>query len=34
MKKNDIIQQALIEKVGYEGIGIAKFHDGKKLIVK
>jgi 23S rRNA (uracil1939-C5)-methyltransferase len=34
MKKNDIIEQALIEKVGYEGIWIAKFHDGKKLIVK
>lgn len=34
MKKNDIITQVVIEKVGYEGIGIAKFHDGKKLIVK
>ena len=34
MKKNDIIENVTIDKVGYEGIGLAKFHDGKKLIIK
>lgn len=34
MKKNDVIENILIKKVGYEGIGIAEFHDGKKLIIK
>lgn len=34
MKKHDIIENITIDKVGYEGIGLAKFHDGKKLIIK
>jgi 23S rRNA (uracil1939-C5)-methyltransferase len=34
MKKHQIIEHITIEKVWYEGIGIAQFHDGKKLIVK
>jgi tRNA/tmRNA/rRNA uracil-C5-methylase (TrmA/RlmC/RlmD family) len=34
MKKNQIISSVTIEKIGYEGIGIARFDDGKKLIIK
>jgi len=34
MKKNDILQNILIEKIGYEGVGLGHMPDGKKLIVK
>ncbi|HMY80250.1 MAG TPA: 23S rRNA (uracil(1939)-C(5))-methyltransferase RlmD [Candidatus Absconditabacterales bacterium] len=34
MKKHHILENITIEKVGYEGIGLGRFHDGKKLIIK
>lgn len=34
MKKNQIIPYVTIDKVGYEGIGLATFENGKKLIIK
>lgn len=34
MKKNKIIENVRIEKVGYHGIGLSSLEDGKKIIIK
>jgi 23S rRNA (uracil1939-C5)-methyltransferase len=34
MKKNDIINNIEVEKIWYEGIGLGKMPDGKRLIIK